>query len=280
MECPRCEGSGVCSECSGSGHISCVSCDGKGERTTPRGLKFQCKTCAGEGTVECRPDCASCEGSGEITEELQKRVRDTYTVRFVNTTPLKRATTWILAINVAVFLLQGMPVGDFTLGEQALLATSDMFQEWKLWLLITPVFTHYAIWHLALNMWFLWAYAPALEGVLGTWRFVRFYLYCGAVAEAVSWLGLCYFGENYFAGTGASGALFGVAAAFIALHQKHGLFRSDEIRRWSFFVVGYLLFGFLGEAVGFLGFIDNYAHLGGFLAGFLWIYFGPRQIER
>lgn len=206
-------------------------------------------------------------------------MRDTYTVRFVNTAPLKRATTWILAICVGVFLAQGMPVGDFTLGDY-LYATRDLFEKRMFWALVTPIFTHYAIWHLILNMWFLWAYAPTLEGVLGTWRFVRFYMFCGVVAEVVSWLGHCYLGNNFYAGTGASGALFGVAAAFIALHRRHGLFRSEEIRRWTFFVVGYILFGFVGQYADFFGLIDNYAHLGGFLAGFLWIYFGPRQLDR
>ena len=209
---------------------------------------------------------------------MQQRVRDTYTVRFVNTTPLQRATTWILAINVVIFFVEKMPFKDGTIGD-LLYAQHDLFAQLHLWQLVTPIFTHYAIWHLLFNCGFLWFYAPALEGVLGSRRFVTFYLYCGVVAELVSWFALCYVGKHYYAGTGASGALFGVAAAFIALHRRHGLFRGEEIRRWTFFVVGYIVVGFAADTIGW-SFVDNWAHLGGFLAGFLWISFGPKQIDR
>ncbi len=105
MQCPRCEGSGQCSECNGCGWIACVTCQGSGQRASSRGTNYSCRNCKGTGRSDCSPQCVSCEGSGEITAQLQAKVRDKYEVRFDNTAPLSRLTNLIGLVCVLVFAL-------------------------------------------------------------------------------------------------------------------------------------------------------------------------------
>lgn len=253
-----------------------MACDGEGKRTTPRGLEYKCKTCSGEGTIDCPPECTSCEGSGEITEALQQKVREKYSVRFANMTPLTKVTGAILTLNIIVFFVEKMPVGESTIGWTYLVCSLDTLKNMELWRLVTPIFFHHDIWHLGLNCWFLWAYAPILEGMVGSRRFALFYLASGILAEIVS-----VFGNSGWGGIGASGALFGVAAAFIALHQRYGFFRAEEVRRWAYFAGAYVIAGFALDAAGVSWWhIDNWAHLGGFVAGFALAWLGPKPTGR
>ncbi len=280
MECPRCEGSGVCVDCRGSGWTSCPTCEGAGQRKTSRGLSYNCKTCGGEGQIECPKTCASCGGSGSITEELQKAVREKYTVRFANMTPLSKATGVLLAVNILIFFAAWAPLGDGSLSDYLInTRLTPETHEW--WRFVTPMFLHWSWWHLGLNMWFLYSFGPQLEGVYGTSKFVVFYLLTGLAGNIASFVGLCVIGNHYVAGAGASGALFGVAAAFIGLHHRFGLFRADTVRSWTYFLVGYLVVGFASSYGGFdFLSIDNWAHLGGFLSGLALVWLTPKPTGR
>lgn len=273
MECPRCEGRGVCVDCQGSGLLPCPACDGAGSRSTPRGTTYQCKSCAGSGQVECPKTCASCEGTGEITDELQQAMREKYTPRFANMTPLSRVTGVLLAINLTIFVAAWVPEGaDFIL---TYLVNDDAYvARHQYWRFFTPMFVHFAIWHVAFNMGFLYRYGPELEGVYGSGLFTLIYLASGVGGSVVSWLG----GAN---GIGASGALFGVGAAFLALHKRFGLFGSEEMRGWGIYLLGYLAYGFAMQLLDLnILNIDNWAHLGGFVTGAALVYLLPRPQGR
>jgi rhomboid protease GluP len=130
--------------------------------------------------------------------------------------------------------------------------------EW--WRLLTNIFVHGGIIHIAFNMWCLWNLGALCESLYGRWTYVAIYLICGVGASITSaaW-------NPYRASVGASGAIFGLAGALLAAF-KLGEFSvprsalSGTLRSLGVFVVYNLLFGLLPG-------IDNTAHIGGLITG-------------
>lgn len=76
--------------------------------------------------------------------------------------------------------------------------------------LITHFFSHFDPMHILFNMFALISLGPPIEKVLGSKRFLRFYLFCGIVGGIL----LAIFDPNAAPVIGASGAIFGVMAFF------------------------------------------------------------------
>lgn len=264
MQCPRCAGTGQCPDCQGLGSQECPACGGAGSRQTPRGIEYRCKSCAGEGKIACPPRCSSCEGTGQITEELQKKVRDTYTVRFANFSPSSGVTRVLLGLNVFVFALCWLrPELGFDLMLQG-----NTLRLGHYWQFLTSSFMHASVLHLLLNMGFLWSYGPILEGVLGRARYLGLYLGAGILSALVSFAGHSLQRDELWASVGASGSLFAINGAFLALYWRWRLLPWEPVRSLSTWAAIILLGGVAAEMSGF-PFVDNWAHGGGLLAGFL-----------
>ncbi len=264
MHCPRCDGSGRCPDCGGQGFQECPACDGSGQRSTSRGHTYTCKACQGEGKTACPAACPACEGTGEITEALQKKVQQQRLLKFENLTPSSRVTTVILAVTVVTFLLQkGLPEVP-----QTLMLRADVFATHRYWQFLGPIFLHGSFFHLLCNMMFLRTYGPVLEGILGRTRFLALYLLAGLTGTGLSWLGNCVFQGAYWAGIGASGALFGIEGALLAVYLRWRLVPWEAIRSLTTWASVILLGGFALELSGY-SWLDNWAHLGGLIGGFL-----------
>jgi membrane associated rhomboid family serine protease/Flp pilus assembly protein TadD len=132
--------------------------------------------------------------------------------------------------------------------------------EW--WRLLTSMFVHFGIIHIAFNMWCLWDLGRALEFYMGRKAFALTYLLSGFAASMVSvaW-------NPWRVSAGASGAIFGVAGAFVSYLAfkktpiEYALVR-QKLKSLAFFIFYNLLYGIRGG-------VDNSAHLGGLLAGLL-----------
>ncbi|MGC2293767.1 MAG: rhomboid family intramembrane serine protease [Candidatus Acidiferrales bacterium] len=133
--------------------------------------------------------------------------------------------------------------------------------EW--WRQFTSIFVHFGIIHIGLNMWCLWNLGSALEPLMGPVGFSLTYLFTGLAASATS---LAW--NPWRASAGASGAIFGVAGAFVTflLVKKLPIEKSlvqKNLRSMGFFIFYNLLFGAANTH------IDNSAHLGGLVAGLI-----------
>ena len=255
--------------------MECPSCSGKGQKTTSRGASYPCKACSGEGSVECPKECSSCNGSGEITEQLQNETREKYRPKFANLSPANAATVQLIILNVAIYGLIYVAPGSFgylSLGRASLALG-------YYWTIITSSFVHYDGLHLLLNMVFLWYYGPVLEGILGKLKYLGVYLFCSLTAGAVSWLGNITLDGNVSAGVGASGPLYGIVGALLGIHLRWRIVQASGAPRLATWAFGLMIVGF-GLSATSLNFLDNWGHLGGALGGLVLGYLMPRPTGR
>ncbi|WP_051681518.1 rhomboid family intramembrane serine protease [Virgibacillus alimentarius] len=126
------------------------------------------------------------------------------------------------------------------------------------WRILTSMFLHIGFAHLFMNMLALFYLGTIVEKIYGSWRFILIYFMAGAGG------GLASFAFTISVSAGASGALFGLFGAllFFGLIYKKLFFQT--MGKGLLIIIGInLIFGFLVPQ------IDNGAHLGGLLTGFL-----------
>src|SRR5690348_13816995 len=127
--------------------------------------------------------------------------------RMMTAMRMASVTTWIIIINVAVFLLDrifgrpdyvtllfhGLPVARFSpLEWWGHFSTATAIYHLQLWRFVTFQFLHANFSHLFFNMLALYFIGPMIESYLGRGRYLAFYLLCG-IAGAVSYLVLWMF---------------------------------------------------------------------------------------
>jgi rhomboid protease GluP len=152
--------------------------------------------------------------------------------------------------------------------------------EW--WRILTAMFVHVGILHLATNMWCLWNLGLLAEPLMGSVGLLTVYLLTGAagnlLSTLVNWLWPLHDagGVAFPVGAGASGAVFGIAGALIVLLKSRRLpVPALELRKLRrsviYFAAINLVLGFsISLGSRFTGIsIDNMAHLGGFTCGLL-----------
>ena len=127
------------------------------------------------------------------------------------------------------------------------------------WRLITSMFLHFGLIHIAFNAYALWLFGRVVERDYGRIRFALIYLVGGFVASAASYA----FGPFNAVGAGASGAVFAVFGAFIAYNyrRRHLAMAAQNLRTAVMLIVINL-----GLALWIPG-IDWRAHAGGLVAG-------------
>lgn len=141
------------------------------------------------------------------------------------------------------------------------------------WQLITYQFMHGDFSHIFFNMFALWMFGMEIENMWGSKKFLIFYLTAGVVA------GLCHLFLSPLLGAiaaptiGASGAVFGVLIAFALFFPNRYIFLYFLIPVKAKYLIGFLIvFEFLAINSAQSN-IAHLAHLGGALAGFLFIWF-------
>ena len=175
-------------------------------------------------------------------------------------------TNWMILINVLVFLYTalrgGMSDNDILLRCGASY-TPYIFENHEYWRLLTAAFLHFGIRHLGNNMLVLFVTGDSLEHALGHVKYLIFYLFSAVGASAASLAVEVAMGQKVLS-AGASGAVFAVLGGLIwVLIRNSGRFEEFRIRNLLFFSGMMLLSGFFTEGV------DNAAHAGGLLVGFL-----------
>jgi membrane associated rhomboid family serine protease len=185
----------------------------------------------------------------------------------------------LLLINGGVFLLMAF-FGTFRVDGIPLRYVFDSYLGlmplgygfWP-WQLITYQFIHADFFHLLFNMAFgLWMFGTEVEHMWGGKRFLRFYLGCGVAAGLAQLVLSPIFDPGQAVGptVGASGAVYGVLVAFAVMFPDRQIYLYFLIPvRVKYFVMFLIVVGVM--SVGAPGNVANLAHLGGALAGYIFI---------
>jgi membrane associated rhomboid family serine protease len=152
--------------------------------------------------------------------------------------------------------------------------------------LITSMFMHGGIAHIAGNMLFLWIFGDNIEDRMGHLRYLVFYLLCGVIASLAHVFITAAFAANpsslMVPSLGASGAISGVLGGYILLFPKRRV--TVILLRFLTDVPAYVAIGiwFAFQLISGLGMLGGgsqqggvayAAHVGGFVAGLVLIKF-------
>ncbi|MBQ0001672.1 MAG: rhomboid family intramembrane serine protease [Clostridiales bacterium] len=141
--------------------------------------------------------------------------------------------------------------------------TPGIVEHHEYYRLFTSMFLHFGIQHLVNNMLVLFVLGGRLEHVVGKIRFLLIYLLgglCGNILSCVVELAK----DKYAISAGASGATFAILGALVFLLIKNqGRVEDLSSRQIAVMLILSLYMGFTSTGV------DNMAHIGGVLGGFL-----------
>ena len=175
------------------------------------------------------------------------------------------ATPILMDLNLLIFILMvAFGVGILEPSTLALLKWGADFGPLTLtgdwWRAITCNFIHIGAFHLLMNMYAFMYIGLWLEDLIGTRRMFISYLLTGVCSAAFS---LYMHAETISAG--ASGAIFGLYGIFLAFLLFHHIPRAQR----KALLISILLFVGYNLVYGMKAGIDNAAHIGGLLSGFL-----------
>lgn len=151
------------------------------------------------------------------------------------------------------------------------------------WTVLTSVFSHNMLVHLFLNLFVLYNFGPLMESLLGSKRFLGFYLSAGLFGSLGHCLASAFIlHQPQLMALGASGAISGVIILFALLFPKERIFLFGFVPLpaiWAgMLFIALDLSGLISQTRGSSIPIGYGAHLGGALCGI--IYFGYRRLRR
>ena len=175
-------------------------------------------------------------------------------------------TVALILINVLIFIaveLTGTSQDAWHVLNYGAGYTPCIVEKGEVYRLFTSMFLHFGIEHLVNNMLVLFVLGSRLEQVIGKIRFVLIYL-LGGIAGNILSLVLELRSQEFSVSAGASGAVFAVMGAMIYVVIRNKGWLGDLSMRQVLVMAAFsLYFGFTSSGV------DNAAHVGGMIAGFV-----------
>ncbi|SCK15069.1 rhomboid family intramembrane serine protease [Streptomyces sp. WMMB 322] len=232
--------------------ISCVRCERPicPDCMVPASVGFQCPECVKSGS-----------GTGHAPSASTPRT----IAGGVIAADRRLVTKVLLGVNVAVFVAV-LVAGDRLVNGLLLFGQAvtepygpvEGVAQGQWYRLLTSMFLHQEIWHIAMNMLGLWFLGPPLEAALGRLRFTALYLLAGLGGSALTFL-VSAPGQ---ASLGASGAIFGLFGATAVLMRR----MNYDMRPILILLGINLVFTFTWQGISWQ------AHIGGLVAGALIAY--------
>lgn len=197
----------------------------------------------------------------------EKKAEDKRELRYM----LTPVNTGLVVVNVFVFLFLsflGDPMDAGFMASHGAMTWESIVEKGQYYRLFTSMFLHFGADHLLQNMLILTVLGCRLERITGKFRYAMIYLGSGLAGALLSLL-YTLRAAPFSVSAGASGAIFGVMGGLVFL------LLSDVVRKRRqrveeiglpgiiFVVVSALSYGFFSTGV------DNAAHLGGLVGGFL-----------
>lgn len=176
---------------------------------------------------------------------------------------LPKATLWLIGLYVAAFIWQ-VATGALA-SQEAIMAAGALrgaeVADGQVWRLVSATFLHGGIDHIIGNSVMMFIVGLGLEHALGTRQMIWVYGAAGLGGSILSAL------LNDGPSVGASGAIFGVMAGLVAVLHRHRARIHVRDRRIALVLALLALWQLFNGF--FTPYIDNWAHLGGAITGFL-----------
>ncbi|MBV1903444.1 MAG: rhomboid family intramembrane serine protease [Marinosulfonomonas sp.] len=144
--------------------------------------------------------------------------------------------------------------------------------------LVSSLFLHAGVMHLAGNMLFLWIFGDNLEEQLGHAGFLIFYVICGAGADLAQ---VVFEPHSGIPTVGASGAIAGILGGYLLLFPRARVdilfifiifFKVFPVPAWVMLGLWFALQLFSGLTADVSGGgVAYWAHAGGFVLGFVYV---------
>lgn len=128
------------------------------------------------------------------------------------------------------------------------------------WRLLTNIFVHEGLTHLAMNMLALWSVGIILERLIPPFAFIGIYLLSGLFGSLASDISTLH---HSVVSCGASGAILGIITALLA----YSLINRTDLQQMP--IKSIVVSLILTAGLGLLPSIDNMAHIGGAVSGFI-----------
>ena len=179
-----------------------------------------------------------------------------------------RITYVLLGLILAAFLAETVLGGSTSMRTLVMLGAQVNVLVWEgqVWRLLTAMFLHIGVQHILFNGWALYSLGRDVEMFYGSVRFTILYFVAGLFGGVAYYL----LGAPTTAVTvsaGASGAVFGIIGAELAFWLRNrelfGTFGRQRLLNLGILIAINLFFGFTVPG------INNLAHLGGLIPGFL-----------
>jgi membrane associated rhomboid family serine protease len=171
--------------------------------------------CANCGRPIC-PECMTATPVGQRCPECvgqhQQRVRRPASMSYEP--PI--VTYGLIGACVLFFVYIQHGLGGNADVQWALVGSLVQNGDW--WRMVSSMFLHANIIHLAFNMYALWAFGPAIEARYGHARYFLLYMASGLCGSA----GAMALSSPFAPTVGASGAIFGLMGAYVAIAKVHG----------------------------------------------------------
>ena len=161
----------------------------------------------------------------------------------------------ILDSDINVLILLGAKVNELILGGEY-------------YRLITCMFLHGGLLHIALNMYALYSIGPLIEKKYGKLKYIGIYFVSGILSSIFSYV------LSTSVSIGASGAIFGLFGATLIYAMKNrDKVGKDFLRSIASVIVANLILGFS------IANIDNFGHVGGLVGGSLLTFFMKAKLK-
>lgn len=208
----------------------------------------------------------------EAAEKLRQARRNYVDMRNEWASPWRRRPVTVVLIAACLLMqLQVFGLQSEDLFFSTVPGSMEQIAGGQVWRLVTPIFLHFGLMHLAFNMWWLYDLGTLIERRLGPFLYVLLLL---TIAVPSNYAQFAMVGPFFGGMSGVVYGLFGYAWVRGRLDPTSGLYLRPDVALW---MMGWFVFCLVTPALN----VANWAHGGGLLIGgglgYLATLFKPRR---
>ena len=180
----------------------------------------------------------------------------------------------LIGICVVMYLLQVSTGYFFNIDITSILdKNNSLIVQGELWRLVTPIFLHGSILHIAFNMYALFYFGRMIERYYGRLRYLGLFLLSGFAGNVISFM------FSPYQSLGSSTSIFGLLGAVgVLIYQNRQIFGPVARQALSQVVIIAVINLIIGLTPGSA--IDNWGHIGGLVGGTLFAWFGGPVLQK